>query len=69
MFGLGPWEIGIIALVIVAVFGTAGIRRFTQLGKEAIKAKNEIAGAFDEVTTAGEEVIKAGKKLENDLTS
>ncbi len=45
MFGLGPWEIGIIAIVVVLLFGT---KRLPELGTGMGKAISNFRKGFRE---------------------
>ena len=47
MFGLGPWEIGIIAIVVVLLFGTS---RLPELGSGLGKAISNFRKGFREGT-------------------
>ncbi len=63
MFGLGPWEIGIIAVVVVLLFGT---RRLPELGTGLGKAisnfrKGYREGVAIDVTPEKDEDGKAKK--------
>ncbi len=59
MFGLGPFELGILALVVVLLFGT---KRLPELGKGLGKAISNFKTAYNEDGTI--DVTPEGEKSE-----
>jgi sec-independent protein translocase protein TatA len=68
MFGLGPWELGIIAIVVVLLFGT---KRLPELGSGLGKAISNFRQSYKEASaldvTPGQNAAKEGAEKPQEL--
>ena len=48
MFGLGPLEIGVIVVIVVALFGPTLIRRLVRSGGETVKELRKVRAELKE---------------------
>ncbi len=63
----GPWELVVIGVVAVLIFGRRLPEVGRSLGQGLVEFKKGLKGVQDEVASAGEEADKAGEeKTEND---
>jgi sec-independent protein translocase protein TatA len=58
MFGLGPWELVIIGLILFVLFGA---KRIPEIGKGLGGAVREFRGVKRELASAGENAATEGK--------
>ena len=63
MFGLNPWELGIILLVILLIFGAKRVPEIGRaLGKGIREFRTSVEGKDTEVETKSEEKAEAMKE-------
>ena len=63
MFGLNPWELGIILLVILLIFGAKRVPEIGRaLGKGIREFRTSVEGKDTEVETKSEEKAEATKE-------
>ena len=67
MFGLGPWELALIFLVILLLFGAKRLPDIAQgLGKGIREFKKAVKDTQDEIKTSVNETEKKNKDKDSD---
>ena len=65
MFGMGPWEIGIIIAVLILLFGPKRLPALARgVGSSLTEFKRGVAGVKEGISEAEEEIRSAGRTAE-----